>query len=68
VSASQRDYDLELSIANLVVDHLLVPVLLREERHELNDVGVVRVEMISRPVKTYDEGSKIMIGGDDGWR
>ena len=59
---------LGLSTANLVVDHLLCPILLREERHELDDVGVVRVELIPRPVKAHDERSVIMLGGDNGWR
>ena len=52
---------LGLSIANLVVDHLLVPILLREELHEFNDVGVVLVELVLRAVKAQYERSRITL-------
>ena len=61
-----------LSVANLVVDHLLVPILLREERHEMNDVGVVGVELIFRTIKAQDERSRtrwiiLLLGWDNRW-
>ena len=68
-SVSRRDI-LGCRFANLVVDHLLLPILLRKERHELDDVGVVVVELIIRPVKAQDEGSRRIIllpEGNNGW-
>ena len=50
-----------MSIANLVVNRLLFPILLREELHEINDVGVVLVELVIRPVKAQDERSRITL-------
>jgi hypothetical protein len=43
---------------SLVVDHLLRFVVLYEHRAELNNIGIVRVELISSSIKAQNKSSR----------